>query len=239
MAEQEKSRGEHLSMLDLDALPEYEGRVFVLNHPLVRTKLTIMRDKTTHHREFRNLANEVATALAWAALRDARLREREVETPLAVTRGWDLDEKVGLVPILRAGLGLVDGVLSVVPNATVWPVGIYRDEETLQPITYYEKLPPTMPVSLCLVLDPMLATGGSAAAAIRLVKERGVKRVKYLGLVGAPEGVRFVRQQHPDVEIYLAALDSHLTPPPQIPGDPPAGYIVPGLGDAGDRLFGT
>jgi len=226
-------------MLDLEALPQYDHRVFILRHPLVQTKLTLMRDKNTHHREFRNLAHEVATALAWAALRDVRLRERVVETPLAKATGWDLDEKVGLVPILRAGLGLVDGVLSVVPNATVWPVGIYRDEETLQPVTYYEKLPPQMPVSLCLVLDPMLATGGSAAAAIRLVKDRGVQRVKYLGLVGAPEGVTFVREQHPDVEIYLAALDERLTPPPQKPGDPPAGYIVPGLGDAGDRLFGT
>ncbi len=231
--------GERQFMLDLEVLPEHEGKVFILQHPLVKTKLTLMRDKTTHHREFRNLAHEVATALAWAALRDVNLRERDVETPLATTRGWDLAEKVGLVPILRAGLGLVDGVLSVVPNATVWPIGIYRDEKTLQPVTYYEKLPEIIPVSLCLVLDPMLATGGSAAAAIRLVKARGVQRVKYLGLVGAPEGVRFVREQHPDVEIYLAALDSHLTPPPQKPGDPPAGYIVPGLGDAGDRLFGT
>ncbi len=218
---------------------EVEPGVFVSEHPLTQAKLTWMRDVNTGHREFRNLAREVATALAWAALRDARVKERPVRTPLAETVGYDLDERVGLVPILRAGLGLVEGVLAVVPNATVWPVGIYRDEETLQPITYYEKLPPTLPITLCLVLDPMLATGGSAAAAISLVKSRGVSRVKFLGLVGAPEGVQFVRSQHPDVEIYLAALDDHLTPPPQKPGDPPAGYIVPGLGDAGDRLFGT
>ncbi len=220
-------------------ITEVEPKVFIHQHPLVRAKLTWMRDVTTGHREFRNLAREVATALAWAALSDARLKPRRVRTPLAETQGYDLDERVGLVPILRAGLGLVEGVLAVVPNATVWPVGIYRDEETLQPITYYEKLPQTMPITLCLVLDPMLATGGSAAAAISLVKSRGVQRVKFLGLVGAPEGVQFVRTQHPDVEIYLAALDDHLTPPPQGPEDPPAGYIVPGLGDAGDRLFGT
>ncbi len=221
------------------SLEEVRPAVFVLSHPLVQTKLTLMRDVNTHHREFRNLAQEVATALAWAALRDVHVTQRPVQTPLATTTGYELADKIGLVPILRAGLGLVDGVLSVVPNASVWPVGIYRDEETLQPVTYYEKLPETMPISLCLVLDPMLATGGSAAAAISLVKSRGVKRVKYVGLVGAPEGVEFVHSQHPDVEIYLAALDDHLTPPPQKPGDPPAGYIVPGLGDAGDRLFGT
>lgn len=220
-------------------IEEVQPGVFVSRHPLVQAKLTWMRDVNTGHREFRNLAREVATALAWAALNDVRVRPRKVRTPLADADGYDLDEKVGLVPILRAGLGLVEGVLAVVPSATVWPVGIYRDEETLQPITYYEKLPAQMPITLCLVLDPMLATGGSAAAAISLVKARGVSRVKFIGLVGAPEGIRFVRSQHPDVEIYLAALDSHLTPPPQKPGDPPAGYIVPGLGDAGDRLFGT
>lgn len=218
---------------------EVQPGVFVSDHPLTQTKLTLMRDVNTHHREFRNLAQEVATLLAWAALYDARVKERRVRTPLAETTGVDLDERVGLVPILRAGLGLVDGVLSVVPNATVWPVGIYRDEETLQPITYYEKLPSEMPITLGLVLDPMLATGGSAAATIALLKARGVQRLKFLGLVGAPEGVAFVRSQHPDVEIFLAVLDDHLTPPPQKPGDPPAGYIVPGLGDAGDRLFGT
>ncbi len=218
---------------------EVQPGVFVSEHPLTHTKLTLMRDVKTPHREFRNLAQEVATLLAWAALHDVYVKERPVQTPLAETIGYELDERVGLVPILRAGLGLVDGVLSVVPNATVWPIGIYRDEETLQPITYYEKLPPKMPISLGLVLDPMLATGGSAAAAIALLKQRGVKRVKFLGLVGAPEGVEFVRSQHPDVEIFLAVLDDHLTPPPQKPGDPPAGYIVPGLGDAGDRLFGT
>ena len=218
---------------------EVKEGVFVCAHPLTRTKLTLMRDVNTRHREFRNLAQEVATLLAWAALYDARVKERPVRTPLAETVGYDLDEKVGLIPILRAGLGLVDGVLSVVPNATVWPVGIYRDEETLQPITYYEKLPPEMPISLALVLDPMLATGGSAAATIALLKDRGVERIKFIGLVGAPEGVTFVRERYPDVEIFLAALDDHLTPPPQKPGDPPAGYIVPGLGDAGDRLFGT
>ncbi len=221
------------------SLEEVRPAVFVLRHPLVQTKLTLMRDIHTHHREFRNLAQEVATALAWAALRDVRVTDCFIQTPLAETHGYELNEKIGLVPILRAGLGLVDGVLSVVPNATVWPIGIYRDEETLQPVTYYEKLPERMPISLCLVLDPMLATGGSAAAAISLVRSRGVQRVKYLGLVGAPEGVKFVHSQHPDVEIYLAALDDHLTPRPQTPDDPPAGYIVPGLGDAGDRLFGT
>lgn len=223
----------------MEWIEEVRDGVYISVHPLVKTKLTLLRDVNTHHREFRNLAQEVATLLAWAALYDARLKERPVRTPLAETTGYDLDERVGLIPILRAGLGLVDGVLSVVPNATVWPIGIYRDEETLQPITYYEKLPPEMPISLGLVLDPMLATGGSAAAAITLLKERGVHRLKFLGLVGAPEGVSFVRSQHPDVEIFLAALDDHLTPPPQKPGDPPAGYIVPGLGDAGDRLFGT
>ncbi len=218
---------------------EVQPGVYVGVHPLIQTKLTLMRDVRTHHREFRTLAREVATALGWAALYDVRVRERPVQTPLTTTVGYELDEKVGLVPILRAGLGLVDGVLSVVPNASVWPIGIYRDEETLQPVTYYEKLPEQMPVTLCIVLDPMLATGGSAAAAISLVKSRGVERVKYIGLVGAPEGVEFVRTQHPDVEIFLAALDDHLTPPPTRPGDPPKGYIVPGLGDAGDRLFGT
>jgi len=218
---------------------EVQPGVYVGVHPLIHTKLTLLRDVHTHHREFRILAREVATALGWAALYDVQVRERPVQTPLTTTVGYELNEKVGLVPILRAGLGLVDGVLSVVPNASVWPIGIYRDEETLQPVTYYEKLPERMPVTLCIVLDPMLATGGSAAAAISLVKSRGVKRVKYIGLVGAPEGVNFVRSQHPDVEIFLAALDERLTPPPSKPGDPPKGYIVPGLGDAGDRLFGT
>ncbi len=223
----------------MDWVHEVRPGVYVGVHPLIQTKLTLLRDIRTHHREFRTLTREIATALGWIALYDVKVRQRPVRTPLTTTTGYELDEKVGLVPILRAGLGLVDGVLSVVPNASVWPVGIYRDEETLQPVTYYEKLPSRMPVTLCLVLDPMLATGGSAAAAISLVKSRGVERVKYIGLVGAPEGVEFVRSQHPDVEIFLAALDDHLTPPPTRPDDPPKGYIVPGLGDAGDRLFGT
>jgi len=223
----------------MSLIDEVRPGVFVSHHPLVLTKLSYLRDVNTRHPEFRAMVREIATALAWAATQDVRVTTRTVRTPLAETTGYDLNERLGLVPILRAGLGLVEGVLSVVPTATVWPIGIYRDEETLQPITYYEKLPPQMPVSLCLVLDPMLATGGSAAAAISLVKQRGVQRVSYLGLVGAPEGVEFVRASHPDVPIYLAALDDHLTPSPQRPGDPPAGYIVPGLGDAGDRLFGT
>lgn len=225
--------------MSTDTMEEIQPGVFVSRHPLVLSKLTLLRDVNTRHPEFRALARELAAALAWPATRDLRVKDRPVRTPLAETRGYELDERVGLVPILRAGLGLVDGVLSVVNNATVWPLGIYRDEETLQPVTYYEKLPARMPVSLCLVLDPMLATGGSAAAAISLLKARGVRRLKYLGLVGAPEGVRYVRDLHPDVPIYLAALDDHLTPPPRRPEDPPAGYIVPGLGDAGDRLFGT
>jgi uracil phosphoribosyltransferase len=214
-------------------------RVFMSNHPLLLHKLTLMRSVGTEFKKFRELLREVALLLGYEATRDLALRETSITTPLAETRGAELAEKVGLVPILRAGLGMVDGIWELMPSAEVWHIGIYRDHKTLQPVQYYNKLPVSPTVQVCLVLDPMLATGGSAVATVDILKAWGARRIKFVGVIAAPEGLHALTAAHPDVDIHIAAVDDHLTPPPSLPGDPPEGYIVPGLGDAGDRQFGT
>ena len=168
--------------------------------------------------------------LGYEAMADLALEDCPVQTPVAMAPGYHLQEEVGLVPILRAGLGMVDGILEMIPGAQVWHLGLYRDEKTLRPVSYYNKLPVEPTVQVCLILDPMLATGGSAAAAVEVLKNWGVKRIKFVGLIAAPEGIEAVTKAHPDVPIYLAAIDEHLNE---------RGFIVPGLGDAGDRQFGT
>jgi uracil phosphoribosyltransferase len=215
------------------------ARVFVSNHPLMRHKVTLLRSIDTEPKKFREVIREVAILLAYEATVDLGLREVSVQTPLAVAQGYELTDKIGLVPVLRAGLGMVEGIWEMMPAAEVWHIGLYRDHKTLQPIQYYNKLPVHPTVQVCLILDPMLATGGSATATVDILKKWGARRIKYLGIIGAPEGVDRLSKAHPDVDIYLAALDDHLTPEPSKPGDPPVGYIVPGLGDAGDRQFGT
>ncbi|MEJ5241509.1 MAG: uracil phosphoribosyltransferase [Anaerolineales bacterium] len=206
------------------------SNVYASTHPLVAHKLTRLRDKNTDPKKFRELVREIAALLAYEATADLRLQPRPVETPLAPTTGYELVDKVGLVPILRAGLGMVEGVWELLPMAEVWHIGLYRDEQTLRPVEYYNKLPVEPRVSVCLILDPMLATGGSAVATADILKRWGVKRIKFVGLIGAPEGIRAMQTHHPDVPIHLAAIDDHLNE---------RGYIVPGLGDAGDRQFGT
>ncbi len=206
------------------------NNVFVSNHPLVKHKLTLLRNTRTEHKKFRELIRELALLLGYEATADLVLDETPVQTPLAVAPGHHLREEIGLVPILRAGLGMVEGFHEMIPGAQVWHLGIYRDEQTLRPVSYYNKLPVEPTVQVCLVLDPMLATGGSAAAAIEVLKDWGVRRVKFVGLIAAPEGLEVVQRAHPDVPIHLAAVDDHLNE---------HGFIVPGLGDAGDRQFGT
>ena len=204
--------------------------VFVSNHPLVKHKLSKLRDANTTPKKFRELVREIAGLIAYEATSDLLISPIEVETPLTKTQGAVLTEKIGLVPILRAGLGMVEGVWDLMPTAEVWHIGLYRDEETLKPVEYYNKLPIAPSVGVCLILDPMLATGGSAAATISILKKWGVTRIKFMGIIGAPEGIKTVHDEHPDVPLYLAAVDDHLNE---------VGYIVPGLGDAGDRQFGT
>jgi uracil phosphoribosyltransferase len=204
--------------------------LFVSNHPLIKHKLTKLRDKDTDPKKFRELIREIAGLLAYEVTYDLQLAPKDVITPMATTKGWDLQEKIGLVPILRSGLGMVEGVWELMPSAEVWHIGLYRDEKTLKPVEYYNKLPISPSVGLCLILDPMLATGGSATATIEVLKRWGVKRIKFMGIIGAPEGIDLVHREHPDVPLYLAAVDDHLNE---------IGYIVPGLGDAGDRQFGT
>lgn len=205
----------------------------VSNHPAVQHKLSILRDETTEPKKFREVVRELSWLLGYEALADAHLRDVEVRTPLETMTGRQLADRIGLIPILRAGLGMVDAMLELMPTAEVWHLGLFRDERTLRPVEYYNKLPTTATVDLCLILDPMLATGGSATAAIEVLKRWGAVhpvRIKLLNLIAAPEGVRAVSQAHPDVEIYCAALDRQLND---------KGYILPGLGDAGDRQFGT
>ena len=214
-------------------------RVFMSNHPLILHKLALIRSAGTEFKKFRELLREIAMLLGYEATRDLALRETRVITPLAETKGFELAEKIGLVPILRAGLGMVEGIWELMPSAEVWHIGIYRDHKTLQPVQYYNKLPVSPTVQVCLVLDPMLATGGSAVATVNVLKAWGARRIKFLGVIAAPEGLRALITAHPDVDIHIAAVDDHLTPPPASPSDPPEGYIVPGLGDAGDRQFGT
>ena len=199
-------------------------------HPLVAHKLSRLRDKQTDPKKFRELVREIATLMAYEATADLAVTPREVETPLATVTAHELKESIGLVPILRAGLGMVDGILELMPSSEVWHIGLYRDEHTLKPVEYYNKLPIEPTVSLCLILDPMLATGGSATATVDVLKRWGVRKIKFVGLIGAPEGIARMQAEHPDVPIHLAAIDDHLNE---------KGYIVPGLGDAGDRQFGT
>lgn len=205
--------------------------VHVLDHPLIQHKLSLIRDESTGSKEFRELVEEVAMLMAYEVTRDFPLQEVEVKTPVAVAKTKMISgRKVGLVPILRAGLGMVDGMLRLIPAAKVGHVGLYRDPETLQPVEYYCKLPTDITERDLIVIDPMLATGGSAAAAITFLKDRGVKNIKLMCLIAAPEGIQAVQKAHADVDIFVAAVDERLND---------HGYIVPGLGDAGDRLFGT
>jgi uracil phosphoribosyltransferase len=206
------------------------SNVSASTHPLVAHKLSRLRDKSTDPKRFRELVREIAALLAYEATADLQTIPRNVETPLAKMTGADLKEKVGLVPILRAGLGMVEGIWELMPSAEVWHIGLYRDERTLKPVEYYNKLPTEPTVSVCLILDPMLATGGSATATVNVLKRWGAKKIKFVGLIGAPEGIARLQTDHPDVDIFLAAIDDHLNE---------KGYIVPGLGDAGDRQFGT
>jgi len=206
------------------------SNVYESPHPLVAHKLSRLRDKNTNPKKFRELVREISALLAYEATTDLQTVPRELETPLAKMTGQELQEKLGLVPILRAGLGMVEGVWELMPSAEVWHIGLYRDEQTLRPVEYYNKLPLEPTVSVCLILDPMLATGGSATATANVLKRWGVKKIKFVGLIGAPEGIKVMQEAHPDIDIYLAAIDDHLNE---------HAYIVPGLGDAGDRQFGT
>lgn len=207
------------------------GKFEVLDHPLIQHKLTIIRNKDCGTREFREVVNEIAELMVYEVCRDMPLEDIEVETPVATAVEKRLaGKKVVVVPILRAGLGMVDGVLELLPAAKVGHIGMYRDEETLQPHEYFVKMPDHLDKREMIIVDPMLATGGSAIAAVDALKKRGAKSIRFVCLVAAPEGVKALREAHPDVDVYAAALDDHLNE---------NGYIVPGLGDAGDRLFGT
>jgi len=202
----------------------------VSRHPAILHKLAILRDSSTEPKKFREVVRELSWLLGYEALADARVRPLGVDTPLERMEGSELADRIGLVPILRAGLGMVDAMLELMPTAQVWHLGLFRDERTLRPVEYYNRLPDSATVDLCLILDPMLATGGSATAAIEVLKRWGAERIKLVNLIAAPEGVAAVSAAHPDVEIYCAALDRQLNG---------KGYILPGLGDAGDRQFGT
>jgi uracil phosphoribosyltransferase len=204
--------------------------VHVSQHPLVRHKQTLLRAGRTEPKKFRELVREITQFLIYEATADLGLAERVVDTPLAEYKGVRIGDRIGLVPILRAGIGMVDPVLELIPTAHVWHLGLYRDHKTLEPVAYYNRLPNQPEIDLCLILDPMLATGGSAVAAVDVLKAWGAARIKFLGLIAAPEGVERLATAHPDVPIHLAAIDERLNE---------NGYIVPGLGDAGDRQFGT
>ena len=202
----------------------------VSEHPLVRHHLAALREAGTPPQLFRHLVHEISQVLFYEATRDLKLRAVAVKTPMAEASGEVLSEAIALVPVLRAGLGMANALLEALPTASVWHLGLYRDHQTLKPVTYYNKLPADHGLDVAFVLDPMLATGGSANEAIRILKAAGVPRIKFIGLIAAPEGVQALRDTHPDVPAYLGAVDSHLNG---------VGYIVPGLGDAGDRQFGT
>ena len=207
------------------------SKVCVFDHPLIQHKLSIMRDKNTSVKEFRELVSEIAMLMCYEATRDLPLEPVEIETPVAkATVNRIAGKKLAIVPILRAGLGMVDGMVSMMPNVKVGHIGLFRDPETLEPVKYYFKMPPDIEERDVIVVDPMLATGGSASAAIKFLKEDGVKHIKLMCIIGAPEGVARMQKDHPDVDIFVAALDERLND---------HGYIVPGLGDAGDRIFGT
>lgn len=204
--------------------------VYASKHPLIQHKLTLLRDKTTEPKKFRELVREIAILLAYEATADLALKPAHIETPLAPYDGAQLAEKIGLVPILRAGLAMVEGIWEMMPSAEVWHIGLYRDERTLRPVEYYNRLPVDPTVQVCLILDPMLATGGSAVATADILKRWGAKRIKFVGIIAAPEGIERLSTAHPDIPIHVAAIDERLNE---------HGYIVPGLGDAGDRQFGT
>lgn len=206
------------------------SNLFVSSHPLIVHKLSLLRRVTTEPKKFRELVGELGALLVYEATSDLKLDTVEIETPLQKIQSGVLAEKVGLIPILRAGLGMVEAIWNLMPSAEVWHIGLYRDEKTLQPVEYYNKLPLEPTVSVCLVLDPMLATGGSAVATVDILKRWGVKRIKFVGIIGAAEGIDNLNRHHPDVPIHLAAVDERLNE---------FGYILPGLGDAGDRQFGT
>ena len=207
------------------------SKVCVFDHPLIQHKLSILRDKNTGVKEFREIVGEISALMCYEATRNLPTEEVEIETPIAKTTTKVLaGKKLAIVPSLRAGLGMVDGMVSLMPNVKVGHIGLFRDPETLEPVKYYFKMPPDIEERDVIVVDPMLATGGSASAAIGFLKEVGVKHIKLMCIIGAPEGVGRMQADHPDVDIYVAALDDHLND---------HGYIVPGLGDAGDRIFGT
>ena len=206
------------------------SQVHVSTHPLVQHKLTLLRDQRTDPKMFRELLREMAVLIAYEATADLATEEVTVTTPMGQAIGCHLRERVGLVPILRAGLGMVEGIWNLMPNTEVWHIGLFRDERTLEPVEYYNRLPVSPTVGVCLVLDPMLATGGSAVATVDILKSWGAARIKVACVIAAPEGVQRLTTAHPDVPLYLAAVDERLND---------VGYIVPGLGDAGDRLFGT
>ncbi|SDO63534.1 uracil phosphoribosyltransferase [Paenibacillus sp. yr247] len=207
------------------------GKLFICDHPLIQHKLTYIRDENTNTKDFRELVDEVATLMAYEITREIPLEHIQVKTPVTTADCRIISGRMlGLIPILRAGLGMVDGILKLIPAAKVGHVGLYRDPDTLQPVEYYVKLPTDVLERELIVIDPMLATGGSAIAAIEVLKRRGCTQMKLMCLIAAPEGIKAVQQEHPDVDIYVAAVDDYLND---------HGYIVPGLGDAGDRLFGT
>lgn len=207
------------------------SKVCVFDHPLIQHKLSILRDENTSVKEFRELVSEIAMLMCYEATRDLPLEEVDVKTPVAVAKCKRISgKKLAIVPILRAGLGMVDGMVSMMPNVKVGHIGLFRDPQTLEPVKYYFKMPADIEERDVIVVDPMLATGGSASAAITFLKQDGVKHIKLMCIIGAPEGVKRMQEDHPDVDIFVAALDDHLND---------NGYIVPGLGDAGDRIFGT
>ncbi len=207
------------------------ANVVILDHPLIKHKVAIMRNKETGTKEFKEVAKEIAMLMCYEATRNLAVEDVEIETPITTTTCQMLSgRKLAIVPILRAGLGMVDGMLALVPSAKTGHIGLYRDEETLEPVEYYCKMPSDIAERDVFVVDPMLATGGSACDAIKLIKARGAKNIKFMCLIAAPEGIKKLTETHPDVDVYCAALDSHLNE---------HGYIVPGLGDAGDRIFGT
>lgn len=204
---------------------------FIMDHPLIQHKITLLRDKNTGSKEFRELISEVTMLMCYEATRDLPLKQVEVETPMCVTKANVISgRKLALVPILRAGIGMVDGILNLLPAAKVGHIGLYRDHDTHEPVEYYCKLPVDVAEREVIVLDPMLATGGSAIDAITKIKEKGVKQIKFMCIIAAPEGVEALISAHPDVQVYCGALDGHLNEDK---------YIIPGLGDAGDRIFGT
>lgn len=207
------------------------NNLYIIEHPVVQSKVTMLRDVNTGNKEFRELVSEIASFICYEATKTLETKEIEVESVLCKTKGNVLSRKVGIVPILRAGLGMIDGILNLIPNANIGHIGLYRDPETLLPVEYYCKLPSSDPEQTdILLIDPMLATGGTAIAAMDFMKERGFKNIKFLCLIASPEGVKKVNEAHPDIDIYTAALDDYLNE---------HGYIIPGLGDAGDRIFGT